>query len=102
MARPTVWACVELCREAAVARAGRFRHDARTGVARPVLLDRVAEPARRSIIKVGPLSLAALRELIKQRMNQSLSRHSRDPGLGSTADPSTARSRSPGLNRARA
>lgn len=79
-----------------------FVMTARTGVARPVRLDRVAEPARRSIIKVGPLSLAALHELIKQRMNQSLSRHSRDPGRGSTADPSTARSRSPGLNQARA
>ena len=52
-----------------------FVMTARTGVARSVRLDRAAEPARRGTIRVGPLSLAALHELIKQRTNHSLSRH---------------------------
>ena len=52
-----------------------FVMTARTGVARSVRLDRAAEPARRGTIRVGPLSLASLHELIKQRTNHSLSRH---------------------------
>ncbi|MFI5287981.1 MAG: ATP-binding protein, partial [Candidatus Dormibacteria bacterium] len=47
----------------------------RTGTTRPLRLDRAADPNRRHMIKVGPLTLAALHEVIKQRTQQSLPRH---------------------------
>ena len=47
----------------------------RTGTTRPLRLDRAADPDRRRTIKVGPLTLAALHEVIKQRTRQSLPRH---------------------------
>jgi DNA-binding CsgD family transcriptional regulator/tetratricopeptide (TPR) repeat protein len=47
----------------------------RTGTTPPLSFDVAADPHRRSTIQLGPLTLAALHELIKQRTQRSLPRH---------------------------
>jgi AAA ATPase domain len=48
---------------------------ARTGTTPPSNIDLAADPNRRRTIQLGPLTLAALHELIKQRTQRSLPRH---------------------------
>jgi DNA-binding CsgD family transcriptional regulator len=48
---------------------------ARTGTTPPSNIDLAADPTRRRTINLGPLTLAALHELIKQRTQRSLPRH---------------------------
>ena len=52
-----------------------FLMTVRTGTTRRLRLDLAADPNRRHALRLGPLTLASLHELIKRRTRQSLPRH---------------------------